>query len=249
MKKGVIFTTDAIIALSIFLVALGAFYSLFIETSVFEFSGTNIYSSSNNLVITHDKAQSYSSAYEEYQQGDNTTAEMIINLTLEDFNYPANVKLYRFNGTELKKVVEYGGNSFERNVVVRRYLVYVLTKSLSTNSGNLTVISPSTVLNKNITVNASMYNSLPVQASVNVSLKVLNSTGSEMSWNITPSSRELNNMPSGSTEDTSFVVEVPETAIIDTYYSKATATGDLTENATNTFQVMDLGMVELEAEI
>jgi len=243
-----IFTSDSIIALSIFLISLVVFYSYFIEASYFEISGSKIYADANNNLYIHDKGESHSSAYNLYQKGDITGALMVLNLTLDDFPYDANLILFKYNGSGFEKVLQLNDYSFDSNFVLRRYLVYTLSRSISKVSNNVEVDAESQVLGENMTVDVSVYNPKDTAMTVDIKLKIFNHNDTEEVWDVYPTSKTIT-INSYETNDTSFEVVIPNNTPVDTYYVKAVVTGGLSENATDPFNVFDFGLVELEVGI
>ena len=102
MKRGVIFTIDALIALSVFLVSASMLYGYFYEEPSFALTGSGIYTKTENVLRTGDKSEMLSSAFNLYQKGDTTAAEQVLDLVLSASEFPTNLRIYSWNGTDLK---------------------------------------------------------------------------------------------------------------------------------------------------
>ena len=248
-KKGIIFTVDVIIALAIFLISLTVFYSLFLELSAQEFTGTHIYSSANNILTTYDIGEYYSSAFNEYQEGNLTTAYMILELTLDNFVYPTNIKLYWYNNSVLSPVLVYGNESFSQSIVLRRYTIYTLTRDKVNNGTNVVSEVPSSLSNRTITGNVTVSNPTGSPIDVTLNLHIQNYTDHEVLWTVSPGTIVLTGIPAWSSETKTVEITIPKNTVVDTYYLHVTASGDLTEISVEPFSVFEFGMVEMEVSV
>ncbi len=247
MRKGVIFTIDALLALSIFIAAAIGFYSFFPKSTTFSTSGINIYSFVDNSFFAYDNSEGISLAVREYQKGNITGAEKILSSFISYVDYPVNVEVYILNGSKLSKILEVREHTFDEYFVIRKYLVLTVTENIAKESGNVSVSAPSSLANKTINITAIVHNPKDTSINVNVSLEIYNSTDSEMSWTISPSSQTTSVAPGGDSI-LNFNATIPYNAIIGEYYVKAVVTGDLNENATDPFNVIRYGLLTVEAD-
>jgi len=246
LSKGVIFTIDALLALSIFIAAAIGFYSFFPKATTFSTSGINSYSFVDNSFYAYDSSESISLAVREYQKGNVSGAEEMLNSLINYVGYPVNADIYLLNESGLSKILEVKTQNFEEYFVIRKYLVLTVTENLPKESGNASVSAPSSLANKTIGVNVTIHNPKSSPIDVNVSMEVYNSTDDKMPWQI--SQFQTTTINASKTSTLIFNVTIPPNAIIGEYYAKAIVKGGLNENATEPFNVIRYGLLTVEAE-
>lgn len=249
LKKGLIFTTDAVIALGIFLASVFLFYSFFTTESPFGLRGITIYLKIDNYLSVEEQAESFSSIYNLYQKND-SAANQLFELIRSQAEYPANLRMYVLDGSVVKKIMDSSPNNFTEKFVFRRYTVYTLTRNLGSSGTNVIVSAPTTSVNKNSNISVKVHNPTAGQlTNVNVRLEIYNYTNNLLDWTINPSSYTIN-MTAGENRTLYFSLSVPQNAIVDEYYAKAIVTHpSFNENGTDGFNVVRFGIIEMESGI
>ncbi|MCD6575953.1 MAG: hypothetical protein J7K73_02220 [Nanoarchaeota archaeon] len=247
MRKGVIFTLDAVLALSIFIAASIGFYQFFSSTTTFGSSGANVYSYVDNYFGAYDNSEAISKIYKKYQLGNTTGALDDLKFLADEVGYPVNVEVYVWNGTSLNKELEVREHSFDEYFVLRRYLVLTVTEGLGSQSGNVSVSAPSSLAGRNVSVVVNFSN--PTTPGVfNFTLWVEDCAGSQVNWNITPKSQIV---PVGVSTSVAFNVSVPSDAVVDEYVAVASVEevgGGFQEERYDNFNVFRYGMLVVEAD-
>ncbi len=245
MKKGVIFTIDAIVALGIFLSSLFLFSSFFVDTTFSGMAGTNIYAQSEKTLATLEKDENYFfDVYTNYIH--NSSNEDIINNMSHLGIYPSNLRFYIIDNNQKELIASSVKYSFEQKLVFRRFVVYQNATNIEL-LGNITkILIESGLPNGNLTANATVKNPGPENwTDVNVSAWVLNE-----GWKVLNFSSS-SNLNVGESKDFNFLVEVPEDAIANNYMLMAnltynTSSGQRSETYYKSFHVIKYGMVEME---
>jgi len=251
LNKGVIFTTDAVIALGIFLASLLIFYSFFITEPPFGLRGAGIYTKTDNYMYVEEIYEAFSSVINLYQQGDNATAYFLFETIRTQAEYPANMRLYllEVNGT-VSKVYDSSPNTFSDKLIFRRHTVYSITRGMPSSGTDVFVSAPTTTVNKTTNVSVKVHN--PGGASINnvpVSLQIYNFTNNLKSWTVSPPSQTIPTIAAGANATVYFSVTIPIDAWIDEYYAKAVVGAPLTQNGTDPFNVARFGLIEMEVGI
>lgn len=244
MKKGVIFTIDAIVALSIFIVATIGFYSFFIDTNPIGISGYNIYSESNNLFYALEESEIFSAIFHFYQKGMNDKA---INLTRESISYinrPCNLYFYVFNNSKKEKILEVKDYDLDEFFVLRRYTVLTLTRGIEENGTNIKINISSIIPGNSELINLTLRNPEENDWNVSIKLEVYN-LSEKMNWSIVPPIVQAQ-VQANSVKEFSFNLSVPKDAVVDEYYIMATVSGDYLETAVKPFNVILFGIVKIE---
>ncbi len=231
MKKGIIFTIDALLALSILIAVIVALYSHFGTVGEFEVVATSIYAGVDSEIFSWEESELFSTVILLHQK--NNTSESL-NL-LEDLSdssiYKINIYLFLFEYDEVKNpniemiskernILKSENYDFDENFLIRRFATYTITENIFSNG---TFSAPSALAGETIEV----YD-LPEDNSY---LEVYNSEHKEMNWNIQQ------------TSDTTYNITIPEDSIIGTYYVKAE------DNTIDTFNVFRFGMIVAEVGI
>ena len=248
MRRGVVFTIDALLALSIFIGALIAMYGYFGAPVPFQFSGVNVYSQVDNYFYAYDNAEEISEVVKEAEVGNTTNAKRMLDNLINQTGYSSNVEIFVYNNGALQKIVESKNYTFDEFFVVRKYLVLTLDEGLTNKSGNVSVEAPSSLAGKAIPVNVTVRNPTSSSISVNVSLSIYNSSDDLMSWNIDSNTKSLT-VPANSQGKVTFLVEVPSDTFIGEYRAYADVTGGLNEDAWDVFNVIKFGVIHVEVGI
>lgn len=248
-----IFTIDAIIALGIFLSSTLLFYSFFTDSGGFGLRSPNLYSAAGNYFGSYDTNNAlfggnfspgiYSFIYHHYQLNNVSFTEETLQMVIEAFEFPANVKISIWDGTNFEKILEKNENFFEDKMSVKRYLVLDFNRGLST-SLNLAQMQPVKILaGKNATYEFNMTNPNLSDSNVNVELIFSNST--HTFDYVSPSSKAVT-IPGSSTTTISFDISIPEGAVIDEYYLTASTTGDFSDLSNTSASIIKFGLLEVE---
>jgi hypothetical protein len=242
LKRGLIFTIDALIALSIFIGAVIAMYSYFNEPLSFGISGVNIYSHVDNYFTAYDNAEELSRVVRDFYLGKevNESLKQLINQT----GYDVNLGFYVWNGTSMKSLFNYTTKKFDEYFIIKKYLVLTVDDGLSwNNSNNVNVSAPSSLAGRKIKVLVNVSSSASYNN--NLSLSIEDKDGNVLNWNIEPSSPvQLN----GNTHVV-FNVSIPSDAMIGEYLAVANLSGSVNEIANNTFNVIKFGFLKIEVGI
>ncbi len=240
VNKGVVFTIDALLALSIFIAASIGFYEFFSQTTTFSSSGANVYTHVDNYISAFDNSEELSKIYREYQIN-STNALILFTQLMNETDYPTNAEFLVWNGTNFIKIMNVTNYNFDEKFLIRRYLVLSVTEGLGNKSGNITVRAPSSLPGRDILVGVNVHN--PTSSQLNVTLRVEDKDGSNVGWNISPSNYLI-----VSDSNLSFNVTIPEDAVVDEYKVIANATGTgFSEEDYDNFNVIKYGMIVVEA--
>jgi hypothetical protein len=139
-NKGFIFTLDAIIALTIFIIAASAFlfFSNPIGGSVI--SSANVYLEAESVLAAMDKSETFSNAFYQYQSGHTLAAQAILLNVLQNYDRPAKLSLYMFNSSRQPVgTITVGNVDSNEKIVVRKYLAYTLTANLPEMNGTTSI--------------------------------------------------------------------------------------------------------------
>ncbi len=231
MKKGIIFTLDALLALAIFIAAVVGMYRFVSPTEPMDIISVNFYVEADNLLATSERILSNASCM--YVGGSPEEAENYLEEAFQDFGRKFNLYLIILNETELKnfdypinyreraniKIENYEMNEF---FIIRRYLVltpFEETENGMIFPGTLYVNAPSSLLNKTVEYES------PEGIE---SYAVLNRFYSDMNWEI---------------NETHFTT--PEHILLDRYYVRVE---EGSEFGMDEFYLFKYGIVIMEVE-
>jgi hypothetical protein len=247
LKKGIVFTIDALIALSVFLASTFVLYSYFSEDPSAALAGTGLYTKNENLIRMVDKAELFSSTVNLYQKGDVAGTDALMALILNSSEFPSNLYVYLWNGTALNPVLSDAKYTFTQKVVVRKILVMTISQSIQKISTNVSVLANSSLAGKNITVPVSVYNPTGApQAGLTATISARDMSDAAMPWSITPPSQSVPVVSPGGTEIVNFLVVIPVNAFLDEYFIAANVTGPgYSQFARDPFNVFRFGLVEM----
>lgn len=250
--KGLVFTLDALFALSITVLVITFIY-VFVSNqySVLYNPGADLYKIADSVSNVLEKDGTLANCSAVAERGDIENAKntghfnCYLKDTLEDLIPDANsqIILYQFNGTTLNNItppVTNPGNAEKGGdiVVVRRALTNIIL--FNDEISNLTINSTSSLelINQ---INVTFYNPSG-QDLTDVKIKIYDSfgkkQGAKQGWVVSPGKL------SGTMEEFNFIVDVPQSAETDVYLAEAEEK-DLGVIASRHFNVFKPGMVEL----
>jgi hypothetical protein len=247
LKKGIVFTIDALIALSVFLTSTFVLYSYFSEDPTAALAGTGLYTKNENLIRMVDKAELFSSTVNLYQKGDVAGTTALMALILNSSEFPSNLYVYIWNGTALNQILSDAKYTFTQKVVVRKILVMTITQNTQKISTNVSVSANSSLAGKNITVPVSVYNPTGAPlAGLTATISARDMSDAAMPWPIIPPTQSVPLVSPGGTQTVNFLVVIPDNAFLDEYFIAANVTGPgYSQSAIDPFNVFRLGLVEM----
>lgn len=226
MKKGAIFTIDALLALSIFIAVLIGIYSHFGSTGTFGIVATNVYANVDSYIHSIEESEIFSNIIKLYQQNETETATNLLTSIAEASEYDINIYLLLFECEDIRnpdiKMLDYENENilkvaefdFDEKFVLSRYLVYTTTNDSIQKQGT-GVNAPSSLANRTIEVEVSEVDFI----------SIYDENNNLMNW-------DINN----------FEITIPADAIIGTYYVQGN------ENSIDPFNVFRFGMVVVEID-
>lgn len=127
-KKGIIFTMDALIALTVFMVVVIMVYSTFTPNQSVNIQSSSIYSNAENWLRATDVSDELAGTFLALQQGGDVNSELR-NL-LEDLPYRANIKIFikddEFNTQRYAELTDY---DFDSSIILRKSLILSIPKT------------------------------------------------------------------------------------------------------------------------
>lgn len=248
MKKAVVFTMDAVIALAIFIASLVFFARFFTDTTFTGISDINIYSQSDNFLATIDGNNSQLDVYSNYIN--NNSNDQLLADILSTNSYQANIRFYLYNGSEMEEIASYEPHEFPQKLILRRFIIYSGPIEEPTFSASNVSISSvqSGFANSTLVAKLDIYNPGPnnwtgITGSADVTT---------MSWTVTPSFFNVPNLAPGQSYRTEFNISAPEDAAAGSYVFETSVTywdGPLLMGAgydNRTFHILRFGIAELE---
>ena len=174
MKKAVVFTMDAVVALAIFLASLVFFSQFFTDTTFAGLSGVNMYAQSERFLATWEADNTaFFNVYNCTVNG--TSPDEIVTQILNTSTYPANLKFYTFNGTELNLIAEKSDYDFEQKLVLRRFVVFKNIDTTWTYGGHVTIYPQLGTSNTTLPFDFTIYNPGPDNwADINLTFYLFN---------------------------------------------------------------------------
>lgn len=245
MKKGVVFTIDAIVALGIFLSSLFLFSSFFVDTNFSGLAGSNIYAQSEKTLATLDREGSY--FFEVYSNYENNLSNKDVMDEMASLSaYPVNLRFYVVANNTKKEIANLTDYSFDQKLVFRRFVIYHNSTEVE-HLGNVTKMDiESGVPYSNISANLTVSN----PSSDNWTNINLHSEVSGEDWSISGTSTALS-LNAGESKSFNFTIEVPSNATAGNYLlvenlSYVANSTSHSEEYYKSFHVITYGMVEME---
>jgi len=265
-NKGFIFTLDAIIALTIFIIAASAFlfFSNPIGGSVI--SSANVYLEAESVLAAMDKSETFSNAFYQYQNGNISGAQQILQGVLQHYDREAKLSLYMFNSSRQPVgTITVGNVDSNEKIVVRKYLAYTLTANLPAMNGTTSRSDvESTHLGIPTTLVLCVYNMDPIKEMQNVGLSYTFSDkyGNPKSWSTIPTVQTITSIPRLTPPPgicRTFLLIVPLSTISDEYTAMGEVQGDyfptfpppatFTDFTLSRLNILMYGIAELEVGI
>ena len=129
-KKGIIFTIDALIALTIFIVVVIVIYSLITPSQSVNIQGSSIYANAENFIRAEDTADKLADAFKEWQVSGASAAEAKLRDILGDLQYRANMRVYQKDDEgNVLDAIEIVDHEFDSSIIVRKFLVLSIQKT------------------------------------------------------------------------------------------------------------------------
>jgi len=246
LNKGVIFTMDALIALSIFLLSLILFFSFFKIDPIFGIRGTNIYVKTDSTLFVAEASDTLSEIFRLYQLGHRDQAQALFN-SLE-FEYPTNVELYLLNNTKFDLILKRGENKFIERLQFSRFLVFTINRSIPHLGMNVNVSAPSSMPGRIIPIKVSIYNPTSSDlVNAQIQLFIFYQDNTQLSWYVENNPRNLT-LPVGVWTNQIFNVSIPSDALSDQYYAKVRVTHPQYINeGTDPFNIISFGLIKAES--
>ena len=120
-KKGIIFTIDALIALTVFIVVVIVIYSMITPNQSANIQGSSIYANAENFLRAEDTGDLLADAFKEWQVSGASAAETKLRNILDDLDYRANMRVYQKDdqGNVIDRIMieDY---DFDSSIVIRK---------------------------------------------------------------------------------------------------------------------------------
>jgi hypothetical protein len=253
LKKGIIFTLDAIIATVIFLIAVVMLYSYLYSGNTFLLGSSAMYTDSDDYLRTNEKGGYFSSIFKFFQEGNTLGAESLLNLVILEAPYHTNIKLYYWNITNLSliKFTENANYNFSDKIVLNKYLVYTLYRNLTPLIKSEVLVNASSFMWSNSTiVYVKVVNSGGSNfVNVNLTPYVHDNNGNDVTFSTIPSDYTLENVTAGTNRTFSFQLELDDTLPVDEYIfgTNVTSESGLSSGLSeDPFNVIYFGFVSME---
>jgi hypothetical protein len=246
-RKAIIFTIDAIIAMSVFLASTYILYSYFSEDPDTALTGSGIYTKTENLVRMVDKSELFSSAVNLYQKNDLVGAYAVMGLVHNVSEFATDYSVYLWNGTSLNRILYSEDHDFSQKIVVRKMLVMTITQGGPKTGSAVTTEADSSLLGTSITVPVTVRNTggAPLTG-LTARIDVYNVDDIVQNWTIVPPSQSVPDVAPGGLQILNFQVNIPNNAYIDEYYVLANVTGPgFSQTGRDPFNVFAFGLVEM----
>lgn len=257
-KKAIIFTLDALIALSIFVAVAIAMYSVLSPKPEINIQSSAIYMNSENFLRASDKAENFSQAFLNIQEGDTAAATAILQNLLEELPYPAEMRLSVYNESgNLVSNLTVNDQNFTTSIILRKFLVLSITENLATQNAQFMDINVgsskvSDVQNFDIVLKPDQTKPIPQQVNP-VMPNVYDAYGQPQSWTIMPT---FPVPPEAYFADHQsqpvtlhYTMSIPSSASIGEYRMNAVAAGsNYNQIESASFNVITYGVIELEVQ-
>ena len=254
-KKAIIFTIDALVALSIFIAVTISIYSILTPKPEISIQNSAIYMNSENFLRASDRAENLSQAFEQIQLGNTSNATAIIQGILSELPYPAEMRLNVYDESgNLASTLTVNEQDFGTSIIVRKFLVLTLTENIG-KSGQQYVnvnIQSSEPLSEQLTVAVwSEVEAINVRVTPNVYDP--DNPQQPLGWSIIPPFQMIEfppfpPPPQQPPQILMFNVIIPPNAVIGEYKMNVLATneGNYIHSGYNQFNVIRYGIAELE---